>query len=72
MSVLLLTRDKKTKEVLNDTDDYSETAAIETEQRVLGLPESMRPMAWAEFRRTHPGDAKRIELGRSKDFGRPG
>jgi hypothetical protein len=54
MSVLLLTRDKKTKEILNDTDDYSETAAIETEQRVLGLPESMRPMAWAEFRRIHP------------------
>ena len=52
---------------INDVGDYPITEALAAEPRILKLPKEQQKAAWAEFRKTHPGDENRIELGRLGD-----
>ncbi len=52
---------------MQDRGDYPITDAMEAQHRIEALPESERSAAWAKFRAAHPGDAKRVVLGRAED-----
>jgi hypothetical protein len=52
---------------MQDRGDYPITDAMEAQHRISALPEGARAAAWETFRATHPGDAKRVVLGRADD-----
>ena len=52
---------------MQDRGDYPITEAMEAQHRIEALPESERGAAWEKFRTSHPGDAKRVVLGKAED-----
>lgn len=52
---------------MQDRGDYPITDAIEADHRISRLPESERAAEWEKFRAAHPGDHKRVLLGRAED-----
>lgn len=54
---------------MGDTGDYNIMEAVEANNRISKLPEDQRAAEWAKFRASHPGDQKRVVLGRAPDGG---
>lgn len=59
--------EKYSELTMQDRGDYSILDAIEAEQRISKLPSDQQEPAWKEFKTTHPGDEKRVILGRAPD-----
>jgi hypothetical protein len=52
---------------MQDRGDYSILEAVEANHRISKLPEEQREAEWAKFNAAHPGDHKRVVLGRAGD-----
>lgn len=52
---------------MQDRGDYSILDAMEANNRISKLPEDQRAAEWKKFAKTHPGDSKRVVLGRAPD-----
>jgi hypothetical protein len=52
---------------MQDRGDYSILEGIEANHRISKLPEDQQTAEWEKFNATHPGNHKRVVLGRSDD-----
>ena len=52
---------------MQDRGNYSILEAIDAEKKISKLPADEQPAAWQQFKSAHPGDEKRVVLGRAPD-----
>jgi hypothetical protein len=52
---------------MQDRGDYSILEEIEASHRISKLPEDQREAEWSKFKAVHPGNHKRVVLGRADD-----